>query len=513
MITDSEVPEFNMVSIIYSTHKDNDYNIKFKNHLLQSSGLDNVQILEYQNNNQFSLAQVYNSGITESIYNIVICCHNDIKLQKDWGKKLLGDFIKNPDFGIIGKAGSCYFPESGIYWEKMQQTMVGQVYHHPEGKNKWLNTYSPKIPFLIPVVTIDGLFISFDKTKIKYNFDESFGKFHFYDHGFCLPNYISQVKIGVTSSFEITHQSIGQPNQEFFESKEKFLKKWSQVLPLDLKPENVFVTQIKEKPIKKIGKVAVIIPTKGNVKLLSECINSFYQHCNKNLFDIFIADTGSSSSEKDEIKKTILPIGNIKLIEYDYYNFAKINNDVVKNYINDEYEFLLFCNNDIKILNNVIYGMLKVFKTMNKVGTVGARLHFSDNTVQHDGIISLFNTQNHLFLSHISFKNYYNHSLVLKNVIGNTAALMMIRKNLFESVGMFNESYTTCFEDVELNCKCIIKGFNNYCDSSLVSYHLESQTRIKDEEKQKKEYKDYTELLYPFMFNHLKDLKKFLIKI
>ena len=157
-----------MITIIYSTHKDKNYNNKFKEHLSQTVGLKDVQILEFENHNQYSLSQVYNSGITESIYDIVVCCHNDIKLEKNWGKKLLEDFSINPEYGIIGKAGSCYFPESGVYWEKMHQTMVGQVYHHPEGQKKWINRYSVKLPYLTPVVTIDGLFISFDKTKIKY---------------------------------------------------------------------------------------------------------------------------------------------------------------------------------------------------------------------------------------------------------------------------------------------------------------------------------------------------------
>jgi len=215
-----------MITIVYSTHKDSEYNNKFKQHLLQSVGLNDVQILEYKNNNEYSLSQIYNSGIDESINDIVVCCHNDIKLEKNWGKKLLEDFSNNPEYGIIGKAGSCYFPESGVYWEKMRQTMVGQVYHHPPGQKKFLSKYSPKLPFLIPVVTVDGLFIAFDKTKIKHKFDETIGKFHFYDHGFTIPNYLNDVKIGVTSSFEITHQSVGQPNQEFWESKEKFLNKY-----------------------------------------------------------------------------------------------------------------------------------------------------------------------------------------------------------------------------------------------------------------------------------------------
>ena len=230
-----------MITIIYSTHKNEEYNSKFKTHLINSVGLSDVQILEYQNNNQYSLAQVYNSGITESIYDIVVCCHNDIKLEKNWGQKLLNDFNNNPEFGIIGKAGSCYFPESGIYWERMKQTMVGQVWHQPEGQKKWLSLYSPKVPFIIPVVTIDGLFISFNKNKLKHKFDETIGKFHFYDHCFTIPNYLDDVKIGVTSSFEITHESIGQPNQEFWESKEVFLTKYKNKLPLDLKPEKIYV--------------------------------------------------------------------------------------------------------------------------------------------------------------------------------------------------------------------------------------------------------------------------------
>ncbi len=41
----------------------------------------------------------------------------------------------------------------------------------------------------------------------------------FYDHGFCVPNYLDGVKLGVTTSFELTHESVGQPNQEFYQDK------------------------------------------------------------------------------------------------------------------------------------------------------------------------------------------------------------------------------------------------------------------------------------------------------
>jgi GT2 family glycosyltransferase len=500
-----------MITIVYSTHKDETYNKKFKEHLLQSVGVKDVQVLEYVNHNQYSLSKVYNSGITESIYDIVVCCHNDIKLEKNWGKKLLEDFSNNPDFGIIGKAGSCYFPESGVYWDRMHYTMVGQVYHHPEGQKKWLSKYSPKLPFLVPVVTIDGLFISFDKNKIKHKFDETIGKFHFYDHLFCVPNYLDSVKIGVTSSFEITHESVGQPNQEFWNSKEKFLGKWGSVLPLDLKPKNVYVPELKEKPLKNVGKVAVIIPTKGKLDLLFNCIDSFYKYSSQNDFTIFIADTGSTKDEIDQIQNKIDDHENIKLIQYDYYNFAKINNDIVKNHITNEFEYLLFCNNDIELLSDVIYGMLKTFKTKNKVGTVGCRLHFTNNTVQHDGVSILMKSEaKAIIVDHLMRETYYKYATDVVEVGGNTAALMMMQRKTFDQAGGFNEIFRHCYEDAMLSLQLLKNGYNNYCNCNYVAYHHESQTRNLDTSKEEMVY-DFNNHLYPFIRENFDKLKKHII--
>lgn len=497
-----------MISIIYSTHKDGDYNKLFKEHLLRYVGLKDVQILEYQNNNEFSLAEIYNKGILESKFDIVVCVHNDIKLNNDWGKKLLSDFTNNPDYGIIGKAGSCYFPKSGIYWERINETMVGQVYHQPEKNTKWISKYSAKNKSLIPVVTIDGLFIAFDKRKIKHTFDESLGGFHFYDHGFTLPNHLDGVKIGVTSSFEITHQSVGQPNEEFFKIKDMFLKKYEMVLPIDMKPKEILVPSIEKSKNK--YKVAVIIPTKGKINLIKDCVNSFIEHCDSNIYSIFIADTGSTDEEKNELKHYILEkqsVVSIHLIEYDYYNFAKINNDVVKNHVDDSFKYLLFCNNDIKILNDVVSGMVDVFLKNPKAGTVGGRLHFGDKTIQHEGILTLLNKQGKYDVTHMSLQSYYSKSTGVNKVSGNTGALMMIRKNTFINLGLFNENYTTCFEDVELNYKCICTGLENYCNSDVVAYHYESQTRKEDKEDLSKLQNDYIKNLHPFFSNNFNKLR------
>ena len=453
-----------MITIIYSTHRDENYNDKFKQHLLQSVGLKNVQILEYVNHNQFTLSELYNKGFSESIYDVVVCCHNDIKLEKGWGKKLLQDFDSNPDYGIIGKAGSCYFPKSGVYWEKMHQTMVGQVYHHPPGQNKWINKYSSKLPFLIPVVTIDGLFISFDKTKIKHTFDESIGRFHFYDHLFCLPNYLDGVKIGVTSSFEITHESVGQPNQEFYESKEKFLTKWGNKLPLDLKPQQIYVSEIKEKPLKNVGEVAVILISK-NILSTIRIIESYIEQSKNHSFSFFVY----SKTNNREFSR----FNNVTVINGELNKKSSIYNHIVNEYVGESYEYLIFTDERLTPINNVIYNLLKIFKSTSKIGTLSCRVHDKENLVMFDGIT----LNQKMEESYKNKESYYNYSTSLSEIDSSSINFLMVSKSLFVNVGQFNENSNNFITEFNLNLK--YKKYQNYLDGNSVLKFINDNNDVK----------------------------------
>jgi GT2 family glycosyltransferase len=157
--------------------------------------------------------------------------------------------------------------------------------------------------------------------------------------------------------------------------------------------------------------------------------------------------------------------------------------------------------------------MLNIFKTTPKVGTVGCRLHFEDNTIQHDGIICFIDKNNNLQISHHSLSCYYNFSNNTRKVIGSTAALLMIKKTVFINCNYFNENYSTCFEDVELNLKCLMLGLDNYCNSNLVSYHYESKTRNNDVDKIKKVNEDYNNILLPFIVENYNKLKSHILKL
>lgn len=230
----------------------------------------------------------------------------------------------------------------------------------------------------------------------------------------------------------------------------------------------------------KNAKLAIIVPTKGKVGILMGLINSIAYHSkyDRNLMKVYIADTGSSADEKKTLKdylKRMHEHDGIQsvFIEYNYYNFAKINNDVVKNYVDKDTDLLLLCNNDVELINDAI--SMVVEKYTDGIGTVGARLMYKNNLVQHCGMLIKDGSVTH-FLLRKPFDKKYEGSIC--NSYGNTGAFMLTSKKLWDDIGGLNENYKVCFEDVEYNLECLVnRKLKNITLCDAVCFHYESLTR------------------------------------
>ena len=139
-------------------------------------------------------------------------------------------------------------------------------------------------------------------------------------------------------------------------------------------------------------------------------------------------------------------------------------------------------------------------KNKHNVGTVGARLHFENNRIQHAGMLSIINPKNTLIISHLGLQSNYNYSEIC-DVIGNTAAFLLISKNLFNDIGGFNENYIECFEDVELNLECLLRNKRNIFVGNAVCYHYESVTRGKSRQDLMRQTQDYKMRIIPFILD------------
>lgn len=208
----------------------------FKEHVIKTSGLHNkIEFLGYENKGEFSLTEIYNRGLKQATNNIVVFCHDDITIETNqWGHKLLKAFEKNPQYGILGVAGSKFMSTSGQWWENPKK-MYGRVKHTHEGKT-WLSSYSDDLAQGVEeVINVDGVFFAVDKSKITVDFDETVEGFHFYDVNFCFDNYLKGTKIGVITLIRINHKSIGMTNEAWETNRLAFADKYKDVLPVNIK--------------------------------------------------------------------------------------------------------------------------------------------------------------------------------------------------------------------------------------------------------------------------------------
>jgi hypothetical protein len=219
------------ISVVISTRKIDDEYLK---HVEKMFSHPKTEILIYENDGVNSLPEIYNIGLNDSKYDVVVFIHDDLILEtKNITPKVIRLFEKNPEYGIIGIAGTDNLL-SGMWWQD-KTSMYGIVGHEHEGK-RHVNHYSKGdySEKLKEVVVIDGLFMMIHKNRIKHKFNEQFEGFHFYDLPICLENYLDGVKVGVTTKIRVTHKSIGMVNKKWEKNKLLFEALYEKNFPLKI---------------------------------------------------------------------------------------------------------------------------------------------------------------------------------------------------------------------------------------------------------------------------------------
>ena len=291
------------ISVVYSSHLGEIEDQKFENMLNETSGLsiDQIEILRFENFNQFSLTEVYNIGLKESKHPIVLFIRNNTRFVKEgWGMVLLDKF-NTSDYGILGLIGSNKITkdQQGKQFSEGEYTYAGFVYH-PDGLGGMVETWhSNKLSFIVPAVAIDGVFMAVVKERTVMGFDEDFKSFHFYDISFCIRNFEEGVKIGIISDLSIalycnSKSDFGAEwlkNQLLFQDKHK--NDYSAAILMDI-PETMF--DIENLPEQ--NRIHIIIPTKNKIDLLFQCLESIFEKTVYPYYNVWIADTGSNLESK-----------------------------------------------------------------------------------------------------------------------------------------------------------------------------------------------------------------------
>jgi GT2 family glycosyltransferase len=224
--------------------------------------------------------------------------------------------------------------------------------------------------------------------------------------------------------------------------------------------------------------VSIIIPTKDQLKILKNCIESIKRRTTYKNYELILVDNNSTDPESLEY------IHNLDLFVLNYnedFNFSKINNFATRHANGD---YLVFLNNDTEVISPDWIQALLEHAQRPEVGAVGCKLLYPDKSIQHAGVIlglspdPMTGVAGHIF-NRFSYEDhgYFGLINVIRNYSAVTAAAMMIRKDLFEKVGGFNEDLAVCYNDVDLCLRLRENGYLIVYTPYAELYHYESVSK------------------------------------
>lgn len=204
--------------------------------------------------------------------------------------------------------------------------------------------------------------------------------------------------------------------------------------------------------------LSIILVNYNGSEFLYDCLNSidvFIDYCG---CEVIVVDNCSTD---DSVKIIADNFPAIKLIcNQDNLGFGKANNLAVKH---SQGEHLLFLNTDTILTENTPKLLSDYLNQNEDVGVIGARITFKDDSYQLSSgklpnlVVEFFDKIRYRLDDrwHNIFSSIYNKQYsAVKEVGWVTGACLMMRRDLFEQLNGFDESFFMYFEDKDI-CKRI----------------------------------------------------------
>jgi GT2 family glycosyltransferase len=229
--------------------------------------------------------------------------------------------------------------------------------------------------------------------------------------------------------------------------------------------------------------ISVVIPTRGTKKsifsneLIVNCVKSLQQ---QNLDDskvevIVVFDSDSKLKYLKKLKKLETDKLSISVVSYDPpFNFAKKCNLGAESASG---EVVIFLNDDTLWIAPGSLLELAGSAMIEDVGAVGAKLLFENGRIQHAGYIHREGFVSHAYIKDIDGFGPFGDLVSTHEVVGVTGACLAQRKEIWESIGKWNEDFPASFNDVDYCFRITAADFSILQVNQAKLKHFESVTR------------------------------------
>jgi predicted O-linked N-acetylglucosamine transferase (SPINDLY family)/GT2 family glycosyltransferase len=225
--------------------------------------------------------------------------------------------------------------------------------------------------------------------------------------------------------------------------------------------------------------VSIIILVTDSSSTLDRCLESIFTETLYSNYEVIII---GSDLTKIEVKITIDKWKSQKSDRLKYYSHdTSSNSSELNNYAatKSQGDYLLFLSSDIQITQDDWLGAMVEQSQRESIGAVGAFLLDSYGTIQHVGsVLGLGEIASHIYKGVTKVNEYETlaHISLIKNVSVITKDCLMCRRDVFESIGGFDETLPAVYNEVDLCLSIIAKGYRNIILPHVKLTHQELTT-------------------------------------
>lgn len=232
--------------------------------------------------------------------------------------------------------------------------------------------------------------------------------------------------------------------------------------------------------------VSLIIPSRNQLKLLRQCVESIIEKTTYTNYELIIVDNGSDDRATLRYLDALAARPGVRVVrDARPFNYSALNNAAVKL---ARGEVVGLINNDVEVISPDWLGEMVSHALRPEVGAVGARLWYADDTLQHAGVVlGIHGVAGHVhrFLPRGNV-GYCGRASLIQSFSAVTGACLLVRKSIYEAVGGLNETeLQVACNDIDFCLKLREAGYRNIYTPYAELYHHESASRGFDDTPEK----------------------------
>lgn len=220
---------------------------------------------------------------------------------------------------------------------------------------------------------------------------------------------------------------------------------------------------------------SIIIPNKNRANLLRVCLDGLMNGTTYRPLEIIVVDNGSTEDDTLALYQDAEAKG-VRIVPFDEpFNYSKACN---LGAAASTGEILLFLNNDIEVVSPDWLTELVRYALLPGVGVVGTKLVYPNGVLQHAGVVVGMHLCGLVFNRGAEYGwGPFGSPSVTRNWLGIMGACQMVRRDVFERINGFDETYKIAMSDIKLTLDAWRAGYRTVCAPAAKLVHHEGASR------------------------------------